>query len=212
MSIRCWMIMLGCWVSALLIQAQDFSVAPISDSLFAKMQGLSYPQNCTVARSDLRHVRVLHVDAQGQVHRGEIVCNKAIADDLVDIFRELYQKKYPIERIQLIDEYGADDERSMRANNTSSFCFRTVPGSQKLSKHAMGMAIDINTLYNPYVRKGKDGRVKVLPETAGKYTDRSREFPYKIKKGDLLYRLFIQHGFTWGGNWRTMKDWQHFEK
>ena len=194
------------------IQAQDFSSVPLNDSLFARMQGLSYPKGCTVARSDLRHVRVLHVDAEGKVHKGELVCNKAIAQDLVDIFRKLYEARYPIERIRLIDEYGADDERSMSDNNTSCFCYRTVSGTTKLSKHAMGMAIDVNTRYNPYVRKGKDGRQLVSPINGRAYTDRSKSYPYKIVKGDLLYRLFIQHGFRWGGNWRTMKDYQHFEK
>ena len=194
------------------LQAQDFSSAPLSDSLFARMQGLSYPKGCSVARSELRHVRVLHVDAEGKVHKGELVCNKAIAQDLVDIFRKLYEARYPIEKIRLIDEYGADDELSMRDNNSSSFCYRTVSGTKKLSKHAMGMAIDINTRYNPYVRKGKDGRQLISPDNGRAYADRRKSYPYKIVKGDLLYRLFIQHGFRWGGNWKTMKDYQHFEK
>ena len=194
------------------LRAQDFSSVPLSDSLFARMQGLSYPKGCTVARSDLRHVRVLHCDAEGKVHKGELVCNKAIAQDLVDIFRKLYEAKYPIEKIRLIDEYGADDEQSMRDNNTSSFCYRNVPGTTKLSKHAMGMAVDINTRYNPYVRKGKDGRQLISPDNGRAYADRSKSYRYKIVKGDLLYSLFIQHGFRWGGNWKTMKDYQHFEK
>ena len=163
-------------------------------------------------RSDLRHVRVLHVDAQGMVHKGELVCNKAIAQDLVDIFRQLYQARYPIEKIRLIDDYEADDEQSMSDNNTSSFCYRTVSGTKKLSKHALGMAVDINTRYNPYVRKGADGRQLISPDNGRPYADRRKSYPYKIVKGDLLYRLFIQHGFQWGGNWRTMKDYQHFEK
>ena len=194
------------------LQAQDFLSAPLSDSLFARMQGLSYPKGCSVARSELCHVRVLHVDAEGKVHKGELVCNKAIAQDLVDIFRKLYEARYPIEKIRLIDEYGADDELSMRDNNSSSFCYRTVSGTKKLSKHATGMAIDINTRYNPYVRKGKDGRQLISPDNGRAYADRRKSYPYKIVKGDLLYRLFIQHGFRWGGNWKTMKDYQHFEK
>ena len=200
------------FVSSASLQAQDFSVTSISDSLFARMQGKSYPEGCTVPRSDLRHVRVLHVDAQGKVHKGELVCNKAIAQDLVDIFRQLYQARYPIERIRLIDDYEADDEQSMRDNNTSSFCYRTVSGSKKLSKHALGLAVDINTRYNPWVRKSSDGRQLVSPDNGRPYADRRKSYPYKIVKGDLLYRLFIQHGFRWGGNWRTMKDYQHFEK
>lgn len=192
--------------------AQTFTAQPVPDSVFQRMKGRSYPHDCTIPRSDLRYLRLSHVDADGREHVGEMVCNKAIAQDILDIFCELYRQKYPIERIRLIDDYEASDERSMRDNNTSSFCFRKVSGTTKLSKHALGMAVDVNTLYNPYVRTGKDGRRIVEPSTAVKYVDRTRSFPYKIVKGDLLYRLFLQHGFQWGGSWRTMKDWQHFEK
>ena len=194
------------------ISAQEFSVQPIPDSVFLRMQGRSWPEGCTIRRSDLRYLRLSHYDAEKKQHVGEMVCNKAIANDLLEIFRELYRQKYPIERIRLIDDYNADDEQSMRDNNSSCFCYRKISGSTKLSKHAQGMAVDINTLYNPYVRTGKDGRRIVEPATATRYVDRRKSFPYKIVKDDLLYRLFLQHGFKWGGNWRTMKDWQHFEK
>ena len=194
------------------VKAQVFSVQPIPDSVFLRMKGRSWPEGCTVRRADLRYLRLSHFDAEKKEHVGEMVCNKAIANDLLEIFRELYRHKYPIQRIRLIDDYEAEDERSMRDNNTSCFCYRTVSGTTKLSKHATGMAVDINTLYNPYVRTGKDGRRIVEPATATEYVDRRKSFPYKIVKGDLLYRLFLQHGFTWGGSWRTMKDWQHFEK
>ena len=192
--------------------AQTFTSQAIPDSVFQRMQGRSYPSSCTVPRSELRYLRLSHVDAQGREHVGEMVCNKAIAQDLLDIFRELYRQRYPIERIRLIDDYDAVDEQSMRHNNTSCFCFRRVSATQKLSKHARGLAVDINPLCNPCVRTGRDGRRIVEPTTATPYVDRSCSFPYKIVKGDLLHRLFLQHGFTWGGSWRTMKDWQHFEK
>lgn len=194
------------------VGAQEFSIQLIPDSVFLRMQGRSWPEGCTVRRADLRYLRLSHFDAEKNEHVGEMVCNKAIANDLLEIFRELYRQKYPIQRIRLIDDYDAEDERSMRDNNTSCFCYRKVSGTTKLSKHAMGMAVDVNTLYNPYVRTGKNGRRIVEPATAVKYVDRNKSFPYKIVKGDLLYRLFIQHGFKWGGSWRTVKDWQHFEK
>jgi hypothetical protein len=171
------------------------------------MQGRSFPVGCSIPRSDLRYLRVLHYDAGGQVQQGELVCNKAIAQDLIDIFHQLYHAHYPIERMRLIDDYDADDEQSMRANNTSCFCFRAISGSHKLSKHAQGLAIDINPLYNPY-QKG----AKVQPANARRYCNRAASFPYKIEKGDLLYRLFVSHGFSWGGSWRSLKDYQHFEK
>jgi hypothetical protein len=208
---RRFLLFLFC-LSVIGMAAQVFSVQPIPDSVFQRMQGRSWPEGCTVRRADLRYLRLSHVDADKKEHVGEMVCNKAIANDLLEIFRELYRQKYPIQHIRLIDDYEADDERAMRDNNTSSFCYRMISGSTKLSKHAMGMAVDINTLYNPYVRTGKDGRRIVEPATAVKYVDRRKSFPYKIVKGDLLYRLFLQHGFKWGGSWRTVKDWQHFEK
>ena len=196
----------------LVVSAQEFSSQPIPDSVFQRMQGRSWPEGCTIRRADLRYLRLSHYDAEKRQHVGEMVCNKAIADDLLDIFRELYCQQYPIQRIRLIDDYDASDERSMRDNNSSCFCYRRISGTTKLSKHAQGMAVDINTLYNPYVRTGKNGRRIVEPATATKYVDRRKSFPYKIVKGDLLHRLFLQHGFKWGGSWRTMKDWQHFEK
>jgi len=201
-----------CWLAVVGVGAQEFSAQPIPDSVFHRMQGRSWPEGCTIRRADLRYLRLTHVDAESKEHVGEMVCNKAIANDLIEIFKELYRQKYPIQRIRLIDDYEAVDERSMRDNNSSCFCYRKVSGTTKLSKHAMGMAVDINTLFNPYVRTGKDGRRIVEPATATKYVDRRKTFPYKIVKGDLLYRLFVQHGFKWGGSWRTMKDWQHFEK
>ena len=189
-----------------------FSQEAIPDAVFARMDGRSFPKGCTVNRSALRYVRVLHVDVDGRTRLGEIVCNKAIAADLIDIFRELYHHRYPVYSIRLIDDFGADDERSMRANNTSCFCFRKVSGSKKLSAHAAGKAIDVNTLYNPYYHRSPSGKITVRPATATKYVDRTAAFPYKITRGDLLYRLFIAHGFKWGGAWRRVKDFQHFEK
>ncbi len=155
---------------------------------------------------------VLHVDFQGRTQQGVLVCNKEIAQDLRDIFAELYKAKYPIERIRPISEYGDDDERSMQANNTSCYCYRPIEGSTKLSNHALGRAIDVNPLYNPCVRRKKDGTLLIQPATGKPYADRSKPFRYKITKNDLCYRLFIRHGFRWGGSWRSLKDYQHFEK
>jgi len=209
---RTTLLIIAC-LSLLTTRAQDcdFSIDTISDAVFLRMQGRSFPANCTTPRSELRYLRVLHRNAEDSVLHGELVCNKAIAVDLLDIFRKLYEAHYPIEHIRLIDDYEADDELSMRDNNSSSFCFRVVSGTTKLSKHARGLAVDINTRYNPYVRT-RNGRRQVSPDNSLPYVDRTKSFPYKIEEGDLCYRLFIEHGFTWGGHWQTMKDYQHFEK
>ena len=157
-------------------------------------------------------LQVQYVDFKGKAQQGVLICNKVISKDLREIFAELYKAKYPIERIRPISEYGNDDEQSMRANNTSCYCYRKVEGSTKLSKHARGLAIDVNPLYNPCVRRRKDGTLLVQPSTGAPYVDRSRKFKYKITQKDLCYRLFVKHGFKWGGAWRSLKDYQHFEK
>ena len=193
-------------------QSEIFRADTLSDAVFSRMQGRSYPSNCTVKRSDLRLLTLTYCDFEGATQQGELVCNKAIAQDLLDIFRELFRQRYPIAQIRLIDDFEADDERSMQANNTSSFCFRTISGSRKLSKHAQGLAIDLNPLQNPCVKRRKDGTLDVQPKTARFYANRSRNFKYKITRSDLAYRLFTQRGFRWGGDWRTFKDYQHFEK
>lgn len=185
-----------------------FCCTEIPDSIFRLMQGRSYAKGCTVPRSSLRYLRIRHFDAEGREHEGELVCHRDIAADLVSIFRALHAARYPIERVRLIDHYGADDNRSMKANNTSAFNFRYVAGTKRLSNHSYGRAIDINPFYNPFVKA--NGTVE--PAQAARYADRKKAFKYKISRNDLCYRLFRQHGFTWGGDWRYSKDYQHFEK
>lgn len=191
---------------------KPFYSEPVPDALFEKMQGRSFREPSPVTRQDLRHLSVLYVDFEGETRRGDIVCNKAIAEDLLEIFTELYKASYPIESIRLIDDFDGDDEASMKADNTSCFNVRPVSGDRsRFSDHAYGLAIDINPLYNPYVRT-RGGKTVVEPEEGREYVDRSRDFPHKIVRGDLCWELFRSHGFTWGGGWATMKDYQHFSK
>lgn len=189
-----------------------FSTSPIPDDIFHLMQGKTYKKNCTIARSELRYLRCLHVDKKGRNIVGEMVVNKAIAADVLDIFRKLYEAKYPIERMRLIDYWDADDERAMRDNNSSSFNFRFISHTKIVSKHGRGLAVDINTLYNPYHKHLKNGKEVVEPATARPYLNRSKHHVYMIRKGDLCYRLFKEKGFRWGGDWKHSKDYQHFEK
>ena len=198
--------------STLGAQGQIFISQAIPDSVWNTMQSKTWHNNPYISRQDLRYLRISHYDLEGKIHVGELICNRIIADKLITIFRQLYQAHYPIQQIRLPDNYDANDERQMRANNTSCFCYRQVSGSKSLSKHARGLAIDINPLYNPCVRRSKkDGSQIVQPETAKKYADRKADYPYKITRNDLCYKLFIQNGFTWGGAWRSLKDYQHFE-
>lgn len=198
-----------------LIEEEHFYYAPLTDAQKEYITGCSYPdttENLAISYDDLVYLNVLHYDFEGKLAEGELICNIYIAEDLKEIFYELYLNQYPIERMELIEVYDGDDTRSMEANNTSCFNYRVVDGSTNLSKHAYGVAIDINPFYNPYVVFKSDGSVYISPKGSEIYTDRSEEFPYKIDEDDLCYKLFIEHGFTWGGSWKSSKDYQHFQK
>ncbi len=186
--------------------ADGFTLQPIPEDVKQRMQDKSYPDDCTVPYDDLRYLRVLHVGFDGEVHDGELVVNVQIAEDILHIMKALYEEKYPIEKMVLIDDYDANDEASMTDNNSSAFCYRVVKGTGTLSNHALGLAIDINPLYNPYVNGDR-----VEPEAARIHTDRSQDNPYYIHRDDLCYKLFTQYGFTWGGDWNGYKDYQHFD-
>ena len=188
-----------------------FTISEIPDTIFEFMHGRSYKADCTIPRSDLRYLIILHRNMDGQAVVGELVVNKEISADILDIMRELYELNYPIEQVRLVDYYEGDDELSMAANNSSAFNWRTQTGSSaKISKHATGMAIDINPLYNPYYR------FPYVNETVSPggdlYMDRMWEFPFKIDEDDDCYRIFTEHGFKWGGSWNSLRDYQHFEK
>lgn len=212
---------------------QCFSQELISDSLFANMkEGGTWKEDTPDSlRYKLRYLRILHCNADKKPQMGEMIVNELIADKVLRIFRKLYEEGYIIERMVLMDRYNADDETAMRNNNTSCFNFRFKSNSNsEISKHGFGLAIDINTLYNPYVKAiGLDEKtLRVFnyeerhegvsydfePATGEPYAfDRSRrnDIPYKIDETDLAYKLFAQEGFDWGGNWITRKDYQHFE-
>ena len=176
----------------------------LSDTLIERITGSSYHENDDISLDQLRFLHVLYYDFNNEIKDGELICNKQIADDLLEIFSTLYDNAYQIDKIQLIDLSCADD-------NTACFNYRVVAGSTTLSKHALGMAIDINPFYNPYVTY-PDGKERISPAGSEVYADRSNDNPHMIRKGDLCYQLFIDHGFTWGGEWKSLKDYQHFQK
>ncbi len=196
--------------------SQGFYYEPLSDRLRRYMTGISFPSgdagNLAVTLDDLRYLHIMHYDFNGNQTEGELICNKLIAKDLAEIFYGLFAQAYPIEKVLLIDKYNGNDTASMEDNNTSCFNYRPVEGTSNLSKHALGLAIDINPLYNPYITYNSDGTRNVSPSASLPYAERSHAFSYKIDAEDLCYRLFTEHGFTWGGNWNSVKDYQHFQK
>ena len=188
-----------------------FYAIPIDDNIKSRINGKSYGDDCDVPYEDLRYIRILHKNLKGNTQIGEMIVNQSIVDDVLGIFEELYEGDYPIERMILVDEYDADDDMSMEANNSSAFNFRFIDGTTKRSSHSDGLAIDLNPLYNPYVRT-IDSKIVVLPENGKSYADRGLDNPYYIRKDDLCYKVFTQRGFTWGGEWESSKDYQHFQK
>ena len=205
------MLLLGCACAETVPkEEEDFRISEITDEIFARIQGKSFKDDCTLPREDLRYLHVLHVDLNGETWRLEILFSSPRAEDVLEILKELYEAKYPIEKIRLVDEYDADDEASMEDNNSSSFNFRFISHTTRVSKHGLGLAVDINTLYNPYT-KIVDGERIIEPITGEPYLDREVDFPYKIDHEDLCFKLFTAHGFEWGGDWEDRKDYQHFE-
>lgn len=201
-------------ITEVLKREEGFYTHPITDALFERMKGKTYPSDDSdieISLEELAYLHILHYGFDGKVHEGELICNRLIVYDLMDIFKCLLEEKYPIEKVVLIDEYNAEDEPSMADNNSSAFNYRVIYGTKTLSNHARGLAIDINPLYNPYIST-HGGKEIIQPANAGAYVDRAREFPHKITHDDLCYNLFLDHGFEWGGDWEDSKDYQHFEK
>lgn len=189
-----------------------FSAAEIDEETEARITGSSYVENGDISIGQLRYLHVLHADLCGAVHLGELICNEAVAEDMLYVFRELYEARYPIEQMRLVDDFAADDVWSATENNTSCFNYRLTTGGHRLSYHALGLAIDINPRYNPYVIYGDEGIRYCVPEEALPYADRDAAYPYKIAAGDLCCRLFQERGFRWGGDWTGHPDYMHFSK
>ncbi|NYD86431.1 M15 family metallopeptidase [Cellulomonas oligotrophica] len=183
--------------------AFEASVGPITPELAARMHA-SWRPGCPVPLEDLRHVTVRHHDMAGAVVTGELVVHADVADGLVEVFRTLFDARLPLTSVRLVDDFGADDDASMAADNTSAFNCRAVTGGSGWSEHAYGRAVDVNPVENPYVRGGT-----VLPPAGAAFVDRP-DAPGVVHDGDAVVRAFAEHGWAWGGHWSSPKDYQHF--
>ena len=178
--------------------------SPVPETIASTMA--SWKPGCPVPVKDLAYLEISHCGYDGKMHLGEMIVHKKVASEVVDIFKDLYAQGFPIEKMLLIEHYGCDDAKSMADNNSSSFNCRMVKGSRtKLSKHSYGLAIDINPRDNPYVKNNE-----VSPP--GGRTDRTKAAKGMIVKGGPCYRAFVEKGWKWGGDWKSLKDYQHFEK
>lgn len=183
---------------------QPAAVTPVT----AADLGSTWRPGCPLGPERLRRVELDHLGFDGRTHRGVLVVHEDLVAQVIEVFGQLQRLGYPIAKMRTVDAYpGADDELSMRDNNTSAFNCRGIPGSQAWSYHAYGRAIDLNPLLNPYI--GGSGAVE--PANAGPYVDRTRTDPGILHAGDPAVLVFTDRGWRWGGDWRTPKDYQHFE-
>ncbi len=195
-------------------RAQQASQEPISDAVWAAMQGRSWrPGLGCPGRDSLVLLRAPYRDFAGQARMGSLVVAARVAPQVAAAFTQMFNGGFRIARMEPIDAYGGDDDASMAANNTSAFNCRPVEGTNRLSAHAFGLAVDINPVQNPYVRGAETappaGRAYDTAER--RRAAQARGEPGLIAPGGVAVRAFKAQGWRWGGNWRSEKDYQHFD-
>ena len=171
----------------------------------AEELGGSWRQGCPVAVDELRWLELAHWDNEGEATTGVLVLHADHVDDVIGVFDRLFEARFPIQSMLPITDFDADDDASMRANNSSAFNCRVISGTNRWSQHAYGGAIDINPLVNPWVRGGR-----VDPPEGAEYVDRTLDVPGLIVAGDVVTQAFADIGWGWGGDWNSTLDYQHF--
>jgi hypothetical protein len=173
----------------------------------AEVKKYSWRSGCPVPLEDLAYLELSYLGFDGQAHLGRLIVHKSVASEVLDIFRDLFEARFPVERMELIDYYQGSDDASMADNNTSAFNCRPVTGGGGFSRHSYGLALDINPLLNPYIKADL-----VLPPAGKAYVNRDQFVPGLIVEGDACHQALVSRGWEWGGGWQTRKDYQHFEK
>jgi len=178
---------------------------PVPPEMREQMTGVSWFPDCPIPIEGLALLELSYWGFDGLPHDGRLVVAASVATPVLAAFRALYDARFPIERMQTVESFGGDDERSMAANNTSGFNCRRVMGAKRWSRHAYGTAVDLNPVQNPYLRGAE-----VHPPAAARYLTREDVRPGMIVRNGAAYRAFRDVGWKWGGLWRGAKDYQHF--
>ena len=181
------------------------STSALTAAMRTRMTGVSWHPGCPVGLGELRLLQLSYWGFDHAVHQGELIVNASAATSMITAFRLLFEARFPVRQMRVVDDFGGDDERSMLADNTSAFNCRLVPGTKAWSQHAYGLAVDINPFENPEIQDGQAD-----PPAAAEWADRSRSSPAMIKDGDAAWHAFRAIGWTWGGDWRSLKDYMHF--
>lgn len=171
------------------------------------MMGVTWEEGCPIPLEDLRLVRVLHWTENEQIQWGDMVVTERVVSDIQKLFKGLYQLRFPIHSLKPAHIYNGSDEQSMADNNTSVFNCRKVRGTSNWSEHSYGESIDINPLWNPWVKGAK-----VLPQNAERFVNREMVISGMINEGDATIEVFTQNGWMWGSQKKGIKDYQHFSR
>ncbi len=149
-------------------------------------------------------VDVEYFSFDGKLHRGQVVVNIAVKDDVIEAFKIIKEQKFPVQKVIPIVKYDWDDNESMEQNNTSAFNYRFVAGTERLSHHATGRAIDINPRNNPVIYN--DGKI------SPKGCSYNPNVKGTLKNDFQPVTFFKSNGWRWGGDWTSLKDYHHFDK
>lgn len=179
------------------------AIEVILDSNFQLEYALYGQRIPASVKTNLTIVTVFYFGFDEKLHQGQLVIHKEVARDVEEIFDIIRQIHFPIEKVVPICEYKWSDDESMRDNNTSGFNYRFISGSKILSMHASGLAIDINPIQNPYIKNGTTSPTGSVYDTNAKGT---------ITADSRIVEEFKKRGWTWGGDWKSLKDYQHFQK
>jgi hypothetical protein len=165
--------------------------------------------NCPISVERLKLVTVSHLNFDGLIKPGQFIVLDKLAESALKIFEELMLIKFPIHQIELMDKYKGNDDQAMAANNSSAFNFRPIAGSDKVSMHSYGLAIDVNPVQNPCIVIKDNNEVEVHPKIGVAFLNRNNIRPGMLEP---VVPIFKKHGFTeWGGNWNTPIDYHHFQ-
>lgn len=185
--------------------AFEGSIEPLPEEVRAAMTGVTWREGCPVGLDELSLLTLSHWDFEGEVRIGRLIVATKHARDMVGVFEALFEARFPVRRMRPAYEYGGSDDASMADDNTSAFNCRAVTGGSSYSEHSYGHAIDINTVENPYVSGDT-----VLPAEGAAYVDREDERPGMILPDGPVVAAFAAIGWGWGGDWTSLKDYQHF--
>lgn len=149
---------------------------------------------------------VTYLGSDEHSHTGEIVVHTQDSRAVMAVFESMFDNQYPIESVIPIGDLpvGVEDD-DPGYSNTSGFHCRVVSGTRRWSQHAFGLAIDLNPHINPFVSDDV-----IWPSESERYTDRGLDEPGMITEDDAVTEAFDSIGWSWGGRWESVKDYQHF--